>query len=286
MHKIKLLSALMIGVFALALAGCGDSDTEKNLNAKDKWQVGIIAHLNASEEKYNEYMQKLEKSYRPSKANLSMNFHYYNSLNEMQLALKAGQIDVIDTYQFVADYMASRDSDLEIIPSEKNLTDSFCFAVREDDKDLLNGLDTAISEIIADGTMSKLAEQYITSVARGGEVKPVPISEIVGAETLKVAVTGDLPPFDMMTADGKPTGYSTAVMAEISRRIGKNVEFVSVDSAARATALASKKADVIFWVAVPSDSSLVPDDVDVPAGLALSKSYYSENIVHVALKVK
>ena len=132
--------------------------------------------------------------------------------------------------------------------------------------------------------MANLAEQYITNVTRGEEPKAVSIAEIAGAETLKVAVTGDLPPFDMMTADGTPTGYSTAVMAEISKRIGKNIEFVSVDSAARATALVSNKVDVVFWVAVPNDGTLVPGNIDTPEGLALSKPYYVESITYIASK--
>ncbi len=37
------------------------------------------------------------------------------------------------------------------------------------------------------------------------------------------------------------------ILSEISRRIGKNIEFVSVDSGARLLALNSGKVDVIFW---------------------------------------
>ena len=210
MKKFKLLIALLIGVLAVAMTGCGE-DTEKNLPNKDKLEVGVITHLNASEEKYNEFMKGLEQSYRPSKENKTMNYHYYNNLNEMQMALKSNQIDLISTYQFVAAYMTGRDNTLDIVPSDKNLEDSFCFAVKGDNTELLSQFDNAISEMTADRTMANIAEQYITNVTRGEEPKAVSIAEIAGAETLKVAVTGDLPPFDMMTADGTPTGYSTAV---------------------------------------------------------------------------
>ena len=283
MKKFKLLTALLIGVLAVAMAGCGE-EIEKNLPNKDKLEVGVITHLNASEEKYSELMKGLEQSYRPSKETKTMNYHYYNNLNEMQMALKSNQIDLISTYQFVAAYMTGRDNTLDIVPPDKNLEDSFCFAVKGDNTELLSQFDNAISEMTADRTMANIAEQYITNVTRGEEPKAVSIAEIAGAETLKVAVTGDLPPFDMMTADGTPTGYSTAVMAEISKRIGKNIEFVSVDSAARATALVSNKVDVVFWVAVPNDDKLVPGNIDTPEGLALSKPYYVESITYIALK--
>jgi hypothetical protein len=42
-------------------------------------------------------------------------------------------------------------------------------------------------------------------------------------------------------------GFSTAVLAEISTRINKNISVSVIDSGARAAALASGKADVVFW---------------------------------------
>ena len=88
----------------------------------------------------------------------------------------------------------------------------------------------------------------------------------------------------MVLADGTPAGFSTAVLAEVSRRIGKNIELVSVDSGARASILSSKGADVVFWVSVPKDSTLLPANVDVPAGIIISDPYYHDLITHVGLK--
>jgi hypothetical protein len=70
---------------------------------------------------------------------------------------------------------------------------------------------------------------------------------IDGAETIKVAVTGALPPMDYVAADGTPAGFNTALLAEISQRIGKNIELVVVDSVGRAAALASGTVDAVFW---------------------------------------
>ena len=88
----------------------------------------------------------------------------------------------------------------------------------------------------------------------------------------------------MILADGTPAGFSTAVLSEISRRLGKNIELVNIDSAARASILSSKGADVVFWVAVPKDSTLIPTNIDQPTGIAISDPYYNDNIVHIGLK--
>ena len=269
---------------ALLFTGCGGGEKSSAPAPKEKTTIGVITHLNVSETEYNEYMKKLEQSYRPSKANLSAEYKYFDKMNDMQLALESGQIDVLSTYQNVAEYMLQKSSDKEILPSERYLEDSFCFALREGDTKLKNELNKAIKAMISDGTMGKLSKQYITDLKEGEEPPAVPITHIDGADTIKVAVTGDLPPFDLVLADGTPAGFSTAVLAEISRRIEKNIELVTVDSAARASILSSKGADVVFWVSVPKDSILIPANIDQPAGIAVSEPYYHDLITHIGKK--
>ena len=269
----------------MLISGCGGSDKpDSPANNKEKTTIGVISHLNASEIEYNELMKKLEGMYRPSKANISAEYKYFDKMNDMQLALEAGQIDMLSTYQNVADYMIQRSDNKEILPSERHLEDSFCFALRKGDTVLQNELNKAIKSMIADGTLANLAKQYITDLKDGSDPPAVPITQIEGAETIKVAVTGDLPPFDLVLADGTPAGYSTAVLSEISQRIGKNIEIIDVDSVARASILTSKGADVVFWVSVPKDSTLLPNNIDQPDGIIVSEPYYHDLITHVGLK--
>ena len=279
----KVFTAVLL-VFAMIFSGCGGEKPSETATNGGKAKIGVISHLNASEIEYNGIMQKLEKSYRPSKANISAEYKYFDKMNDMQMALDAGQIDMLSTYQNVADYMIQRADNKEILPSERHLEDYFCFAMRKGDKMLKDDLDKAIKAMMTDGTLANLVKQYITELKSGAEPPAVPITQIDGAETIKVAVTGDLPPFDMVLADGTPAGFSTAVLAEISRRINKNIELVDVDSAARAAILTSKGADVVFWVAVPNDSTLRPANIDQPEDLAISEPYYHDLITHVGLK--
>ena len=274
---------VLICATAFLLTGCGGNDASKPVSP-EKTKIGVITHLNVSEIEYNELMKKLEKSYRPSKANLGAEYKFFDKMKDMQLALDANQIDMLSTYQNVADYMLQRTDNREILPTEKILSDSFCFALREGDTMLQRDLNKAIKAMTTDGTLIKLTKQYITDLKNGSEPPAVPITHIEGADTIKVAVTGDLPPFDMILADGTPAGFSTAVLAEISRRINKNIELVSIDSAARASILSSKGADVVFWVAIPKESTLIPANIDQPAGILISDPYYHDNIAHIGLK--
>ena len=145
---------------------------------------------------------------------------------------------------------------------------------------------------------------------------------IEGAETIKVAITGLMPPIDYIAPDGTPAGFNTAVLAEISKRIGKNIELVQVNSLGRATALASGTVDVVFWTRANVNAYLLMNQteeekaetkaqiasnaeeeeldsireieelwplenhvrMDMPDDTIITHSYYSDMLVPVALK--
>ena len=278
----KFLAAICAA--CLLITGCGDEKPAEPVNNVGKTKIGVITCLNVSELEYNELMTKLEKMYKPDKAAISAEYKYFDKMSDLQLALESGKIDIISTYQNVAEYMIKRSDNKEILPSERHLQDSFCFALRKGDTILQNELNKAIKAMTADGTLSKLSKQYISELKEGEEPPAVPITKIDGADTIKVAVTGDLPPFDLILSDGTPAGYSTAVLSEISKRIGKNIELISIDSGARSSILSSKGADVVFWVSVPKDSTLLPNNIDQPEGIIISEPYYHDTITHIGLK--
>ena len=49
---------------------------------------------------------------------------------------------------------------------------------------------------------------------------------------------------------GDPIGFNTALIAEIAKKLGVNVEFVNVAGAARGIALASGGCDIVFWMEI------------------------------------
>ena len=228
-------------------------------------------------------MKKLEEAAHLKGIQLSHYHIYYNGLNELQMALDAGKIDEISTYRSVANYMTARDPQLEILNHTENLFDSFCCAVRADDKNLRDEIDAAIQSMQSDGTLENLVKTYITDLSGTEDPPAVAIENIDGAETLKVGITGDLPPLDLVRADGTPAGFNTAMISEIGRRLGKNIELVQIDSDARAAALTSRQIDVVFWVTVPDNENL-DKNLDKPDELDTTSPYYRDEIVHIDLK--
>ncbi len=139
-----------------------------------------------------------------------------------------------------------------------------------------------------DGTLDNLKKIYITDLKADTELKAVEFEKIDGADTLTVAVTGDLSPFDYVSADGKAAGFNTAVLAELGKRLQKNINIIQIESGARAATLTSKKADMVFWTFIPADeivsANILPADLDKPEGIELSTPYYTCTKVHVGLK--
>jgi len=115
-----------------------------------------------------------------------------------------------------------------------------------------------------DGTLAGLIRQYI-SEADMQALNPVEIARFDGAETIRIAVTGELPPMDYIRADGTPAGFSTAVLAEIGKRMEKNIELVQCSNIGRTLALSSGQVDAVFWTRCRSHLnetiSKDPDDV-------------------------
>ncbi len=265
----------------ILMTGCGGGGEEKKASDDaSKIKLGMITRLNASEENFGEFMKKIEDTLK-----VKISSHkpvFFDQLNAMQMALQSKQIDEISTYRSVARYMIAQDPRYQVLKDHSlEFIDSFCFALRDDETELRDSLDKVINEMQNDGTLDRLTKEYITDIA--SEPSAIELPHFDGAQTIKVAVTGDLPPLDYVSTDGKPAGFNTAVLAEVGNRMLKNIEIVNIDSGARAAALTSKQVDVVFWAIVPV-SEIIPADSDKPNGIILSAPYFKDKIVHMIFK--
>ena len=280
-----LLSCMMAGALFTGCGG-GDKPTDKpvaDAETSTVKKLGMITHLNTDEKSMGENLDRVAEN-----AGVKGTKHlpkFYDSLKLMQLGVESGEIEAISTYKSVADYIVSRNDKFEIVPYDaiNKIQDSFCFAVRKDDAALQADLDKAIDEMKADGSLDKLINDYITNVDKDKEPPKVDIPEIDGAATIKVGVTGDLPPLDLILPDNSPAGFNTAMLAEIAKRSNKNIEVVQIEAGARAAALSSNLIDVVFWVIVPLGKDF-PIDMDKPEGIELSAPYFKDNLAVIKLR--
>ena len=224
-------------------------------------KLGILSKLNTTEQ---EFAETWKKTFAPRGEMLEVIVRFYDSLTAMQMALSAGEISQMVLPEAAADYILSQNPDYEAtLTLRSKEAYGLAFGFREDSRELRDKFNEA---------------RYLTA-SGAADPEPVMFEKFDGATTLRVAVTGDLPPIDFIAADGTPAGFNTAVLAEVGNALKMNVELVNVEAGARTAALASGRVDVVFWYEVDASAETQPD---VPDGVILSEPYYEwNNFLHV-----
>jgi len=256
---------LTLAIFAVsAMAEETGSDTRL---------VGQLAKANYTEEEFNQLMTEnvLPSSWYVFEDHHKIYYKFFDDLSSMLMALKSGVVDEITLPQFVAEYVVRVNPELKVTCVQSLPKDmSLLFGFRDDEggRDLKVRVNEAIDALRSDGTLDALQERYLDPTG-DAELLPVEFGTFPESdETIRVVVTGDLPPIDYIKADGTPAGFNTAVLAEIGRRLGVNIELVSMQTGSRAMALMSKAADTVFWF-----MDRPGFDDDAPEGLVFSDPY-------------
>ena len=353
--SVSLSALLALTLFCVPVMAEQETEAEKAPARK----IGVLTMLNMTEDEMGAYEKALRtavrqlrkegavetdffKSNRPSGGNkpsrprAEHEIVFYDTLDAMLMALNAGDIENMLVYESTADYIDTpeleamgriTDTDnpghFEEMMKSGLMANDFAFMMMEDNTALRDEFNDAIAAIKEDGTLEKLVEEHIDKAVADKSATPaVELPSFEGADTIKVAVTGSLPPMDYVGPDGAPAGFSTAVLAEIANRLGKNIEIVVVDSVGRAAALASGVVDAVFWTRTNEKSNCLnaeDDDtrkekiesskaqlseeelevldqieeefdfsshgsLDMPEGTIITDSYYSDQIVPVALQ--
>ncbi|MBQ7570470.1 MAG: transporter substrate-binding domain-containing protein [Synergistaceae bacterium] len=274
----KLLVLILVLVFASSAFA-----------ASETVNVGLLTELNITEAEFNAYMDAALKAglwtvFTEDENSRTANFVFYDTLVALQLGLNKGQVDEIDVPEVVGRYILTANDNCKIAAMSL-MSNPLMLALgfKDTKAELRDKVNAALKAMKEDNTLALLIVKYLN----GPDfimTRPIEFAKFDGAETIKVAVTGDLPPIDFIAPDGVPAGFNTAILAEIAKRLKVNLELVNIDANARAAALASERADVVLWFKVYQGAENQPD---IPAGVILSDPYYSwDKFMHIKLKDK
>ncbi len=265
MNKKRLVSLIaMVLAIMLPVLSCSAETEEEPL------RIGAISYLGMTEdeidtyyrEAYQEWFELLrvdgivtaEESISRRKKTV-----YFDSLEAMLMSLMSGDLYGIRVPYYTGKYLCTTNDQLEMkrdyhpekmTPAAQwivdRVSDGYSFMMKEENAALLEAFNTQIKAMQQDGTLQKLIDEYIVKVADGQQPEAIAFDQFEG-DPIRVAVTGSLPPMDYVNADGTFAGFNTAVMAELGKRLQKNIELVQVDSVGRALALSEGLVDVTFW---------------------------------------
>ena len=269
----RILAVLMAGLMLLSLAACGG----KNENVLKFCMLEVGMQDGLKSDAHVEHVMKLDEQ-----NDIAIEYVNYNNLSSALMDLESGKVDNFCLEKSTADYVAAHNDKFVAFYDEKTMT-NFSMMTLDSNTEVYISLNNAIKEMKADGTLDSLIENELNAYINSNpEAKDLP--KFDGAKTIKIGVTGDLPPMDFVAANGKAAGFNIAFLTEIANRAKVNFELVKVDSGARATALSTGKVDAVFWtkgfVCSNCDKSFA-EEID---GTVITENYFSSPAGLVMLK--
>ena len=266
----RFLAIILAGLMLLSLAACGGKD--------DTVKIGVLEVSGAMDSmQAEEHWAHLDRSY-------STNFEtiYCSNLSSALMDLESGKIFGLGVEGCVADYIVARNE--KVVASKKNdAMTNFSMMTMDSNKEVYDILNNAIKEMKADGTLDTLIENELKAyINRDPEAKDLP--KFDGARTIKIGVTGDLPPMDFVAANGKAAGFNIALLTEIANRAQINFELVQIETGARAISLSSNKVDAVFWTKSVKCTVCGAETAEKIDGTLVTESYFSDCFAIIALK--
>ena len=248
----------------------------------DDFRVGVLAQLNMTEEEYKNFVLEGRETVGFNfLSHENEDFRYYDSLLTMQMALNAGEIGEVQLPEVVGEYFANSNPSYTVSCVSQVRPTYLAFGFLEKNEELRDKFNAALQSMREDGTLEKMSLDFIENF-RNANMKLISPKKFDGAERIRVALTGDLPPIDFIAPDGTPAGFNVAIISEIGKRAKLNIEILDIDAGARSAALASGRADVVLWYKGTRDYENQPD---IPSGIILSEPYYEWNkFLHIKKK--
>ncbi|MDL2205542.1 transporter substrate-binding domain-containing protein [Eubacteriales bacterium OttesenSCG-928-N13] len=169
----------------------------------------------------------------------------FPTMNEVMAALRSGRIDAAQTYEDYANFIMKSDDGLTFTRGDAPPA-SLSMLTREADVELTTALNSAIETLKENGKLDELYEQYVANASPDDVPEAPEIATIDGAKTITVGVSGDFPPHDYVSVDGRPAGYNVALMGEIAQLAGFNVAFETAGFNTKFSGLVSQRIDLFF----------------------------------------
>jgi polar amino acid transport system substrate-binding protein len=284
----KMFAFLLAAVMLLSLTACGKKNDESAKDGADEvaaLKFGLVDNI-IDFTLYDEHIQKnhVENNSEIPAVSSADFFVIYPNLTTGVLGLEKGEVATLSLGKSSADYLIARNDKFALteFPGEEPIN-KISMLTTDTNTELYDILNGGIKQLKENGILDKLIAEdlnaYITS-----DPTPKELPKFAGAKTYKIAVTGDRPPMDFVTADGKAAGFNVALLTEIANIAQVNFEIVQVDSEARLTALASGIVDAVFWIATVDCWECDEKLSSAPYGTLITEAYFSEDVTYLTLK--
>ena len=270
----RFLAIILAGLMLLSLAACGGKD-----DAVVKFGALEGSGMDSMRTEEHWAHKREENKYS---SDVKIEFVNYNNLSAALMDLESGKIVGVGLEECTANYIAARNDKVTVVKNTDKMT-NFSMMTLDSNKEVYDILNDAIKEMKADGTLATLIENELKAYIES-DPEPKDLPHFDGAKTIKIGVTGDIPPMDFVAANGKAAGFNIALLAEIANRAQVNFEIVQIESGARAMALSSGKVDAVFWTKSATCTVCNSTATEKIDGTIVTESYYSDYTASIRLK--
>ena len=266
----RILAVLLAGLMLLSLTACGGKD--------EVMKRGVL------EGSGMDSIHSEEHSAHINVPNTTIEMVNYSNLSSALMDLESGKIIGLGIEGCVADYIVARNENVVAFNYGKTeAMTNFSMMTMDSNKEVYDILNNAIKEMKADGSLDILIENELKAYINS-DPTPKELPHFDGAKTIKVGVTGDLPPMDFVASDGKAAGFNIALLTEIANRAKVNFELVQIETGSRAIALSSGKVDAVFWIKAITCTVCGAEGAEKVDGTLVTESYYSDTVAGIERK--
>lgn len=152
-------------------------------------------------------------------SDIKMNIVPRSSFEKALLELSEGKYDAVVVQKLLALQImkANNLTNLKTVGNPRELfQQSFCFAVKEGEQDLLSLLSEGLSMVIADGTFQMLHKKWFAPLEAFNEL---PERIVIGGDN-------NYPPYEFLDENGSPTGYNVELTRAIAQQLDISVNIV------------------------------------------------------------
>lgn len=202
----------------------------------------------------------------------------FDSLPSLLMALSSHKVNRAIIDKSTAQNVCEKNDKFEYFSKDIIATANYSMCFLKEREELCNKISLVIKEIKKNGKLDELIKLYIDT-DEGEPILKLPKFE--GAETVDIAITGDLPPMDYIDSNGMPQGFNIALLSYISNELKININTVNLDSGGRVPSLATGKVDGIFWKKSIKFKDNTYNVDNVPDSTITSESYFETPLAEV-----
>ena len=265
----KLVAIILAGLMLLSLAACGGKKNDEKVLGVVEAEGFTAILINHDAEKHPDIHKEL-------------NTKTYSNLSAAILDLQNGKITSLACEKIVAEYILAHNEGYVIGGTELCKT-NFSMMTKDTNTEVYDILNNTLKEMKADGTLDSLIANELKAYINS-DPAPKDLPKFDGARTIRIGVTGDMPPMDFVASNGKAAGFNIALLTEIANRAQVNIELVQIETGARTMALSSNKVDAVFWTKSVTCVKCSETFAEEIAGTLVTESYFSDASVIIMPK--